>query len=98
MKNPHILDMKLSEIITQRLAVLGVERPSLRLTDELERVLVPKVCRHVNATMTRRLVARAFAATLAGKGGLGEHPQQAANPPGGTLCVACKSHDNATLL
>jgi len=90
--------MKLSEIITQRLAGLGVERPSCRLTDELERLLVPKVVRLINGTMTRRLVARAFAATLAGKGGLGEHPQQAANPPGGPVSVACKSHDNATLL
>lgn len=97
-----MLIVKLTDTITQRLAALGVEKPSTPLTDELERLLVPKVGRLINATLTRRLVARAFAATLTEKGGLGEvrqHlPQQAANRPLGTDCVACQEPTTTTLL
>ena len=97
-----MLIVKLTDTITQRLAALGVEKPSTRLTDELERLLVPKVGRLIDATLTRRLVARAFAATLTTQGVLGDarqrSPKQAANRPLGTDCVACQEPTTTTPL
>ena len=93
--------MKLTDTITKRLVELGVEKPSIRLLDEVERLLSPKVRSLIYATLTRRFVARAFTATLAGKGVLGEvrehSPKQAvlrASPE----YVACQDPDNTPIL
>ena len=88
-----MLVMKLSELIAERLLLVGVERPAARLVEEIEKLIVGRVRAAVFGVVTPRLVARAFAATLAGKGGWGEHPPQAANPQSGTICVACQSPD-----
>ena len=96
-----MLIVKLTDTITQRLAALGVEKPSTRLTDELERLLVPKVGRLIDATITRRFVARAFAATLTEKGGLGEvrqHLPQQAVFSGDPKNVACQEPTTTPLI
>ena len=64
--------MNTALLITKRLVSLGVEKPSPALVGELEKELTPKVEALVVSTLTPRLAARAFAATLtAGKGFLG---------------------------
>lgn len=56
--------MKLSDLITERLTVLGVEKPSSRLVDEVEKLISSRI-RAAVGKVTPRIAARAFAATLA---------------------------------
>ena len=93
--------MKLTDTITQRLVELGVEKPSNHLVDEVERMVAHKVRTLLTSTITRRFVARAFTATLAEKGALGDvrqhSPKQAvlrASPE----YVACKDPITTTPL
>jgi hypothetical protein len=67
--------MKLADIVSEKLLDLGVEKPSVRLVDEVERLVVNKVRKVVGSMVTPRLAARAFAATLGPvKGGSGDAP------------------------
>ena len=93
--------MKLTDTISQRLVELGVEKPSLRLVDEVERMVANKVRSLIYATLTRRFVARAFTATLTGKGALGdvrEHSPKQAVLRAGPEYVACQDPDNTPIL
>lgn len=65
-----MLSMKLSELITERLLLVGVERPAARLVEEIENLIIRRVRSAVFGVVTPRLVARAFAATLTPKTGV----------------------------
>ena len=56
--------MTSSHLIAERLAVLGVARPSTQLIARLDADLEPRLRRLVAKAVTVRAVARAFAATL----------------------------------
>jgi hypothetical protein len=58
--------MKVALLIAKRLADLGVERPAPALVEILEKEVSPKIEALVASTLSVRLVARAFAATLSG--------------------------------
>ncbi len=95
--------MKVADLIAQKLIAVGVERPSARLVDEIEKLIAARVCSMVDKAVTPRLAARAFAATLAPQKGVSgdarqRFPEQAAIRPNGTDCVACQDpHDAPTL-
>jgi len=99
--NPYMLIMKLSELIAERLLLVGVERPSARLVEEIENLIVRRVRSVVFGVVTPRLVARAFAATLAPKTGVsGTRPVSLnkQHPDLGPGCVACQDPHNPPTL
>ena len=53
--NPYMLVMKLSELITERLLLVGVERPAARLVEEIEKLIVGRVRSAVFGMVTPRL-------------------------------------------
>jgi hypothetical protein len=59
-----MIDVKLNECIAQNLIALGVEKPTARLTEEVERLISAKVENVVEKAVTPRIASRAFAATL----------------------------------
>ena len=96
--NPYMLIMKLSELITERLLLVGVERPAARLVEEIEKLIIGRVRSAVFGVVTPRLVARAFAATLtpetgvSGTRGTVSLNKQCFGRPG-PQHVACQSPD-----
>ena len=85
--------MKLADSISEKLISLGVEKPSVRLVEQVEGLVSNKVQRLIDLTVTPRLAAKAFAATLTPQKGVSgdarqRSPEQAAYGPG-TVCVAC---------
>ena len=56
--------MKISDLVSQQLIVMGVERPSLRLIEEAERLVIKRVTKVIHVTLKPKVVAKAFAATL----------------------------------
>jgi len=77
-----MLVMKVNEVIAQTLTALGVERPTARLVEEVEKLVAAKIETVVEKAVRPRLAAKAFAATLTkangpqkGVSGMGEaHP------------------------
>ena len=67
--------MKISDIITQKLVEVGIERPSPRLVEEAEKLVHEKITNVIGATLKPKVVAKAFLATLIRanneKGGMG---------------------------
>jgi len=97
-----MLSMKLSEPITERLLLVGVERPAARLVEEIENLIVGRVRSVVFGVVTPRLVARAFAATLAPKTGVSGTRAVSLNKQcldrSGPQHVACQDPHNAPTL
>jgi hypothetical protein len=92
--------VKIADLINQKLAALGVEKPSPRLVEEVEKLIAERIRAAVEKAVTPRLTARAFASTLAPqKGASGDahsrSPEQAASRPTGTACVACQDPHHA---
>jgi hypothetical protein len=56
--------MHTSALITRRLAALGVAKPTPQLVAAIELRLAPRVAALIERTVTKPLVARAFASTL----------------------------------
>jgi hypothetical protein len=56
--------MHTSSLIIQRLARLGVAKPTSQLIAAVERQLAPRVAALVTRAVTKPLVSRAFASTL----------------------------------
>ena len=75
---PLLAGMKLTFLLTEKLIAMGVEKPTARLVEEVEKLVGDKIAAVVEKAITPRLAARAFAATLNGakKGGsgMGTHP------------------------
>ena len=92
--------MKVADLIAQKLIAVGVERPSARLVDEIEKLIAPRVQSVVENIVTPRLVARAFASTLAPqKGVLGDvrqHSPKQAGTLAGPSSVACQDPTTTT--
>jgi len=94
--------MKVADLIASKLIAVGVERPALRLIDEIEKLITPRVQSLVEKAVTPRLAARAFAATLTPQGVSRDARQRSleqaaflgSNPKG----VACQDpHDAQSL-
>lgn len=87
--------MKVTDLIVKKLVTVGVERPSARLVDEIEKLITSRVESLVASIVTPRLAARAFAATLAAQGFSGDarererSPEQAAFLGRDPKSVAC---------
>ena len=64
--------MKIELLIAKRLADFGLHKPGPGLVRELEKEIMPKVESLVVSTVTPRLAARAFAATLAAHAAAGK--------------------------
>ena len=58
--------MKISDLVSQKLNQMGIDRPSLPLVAEAEKIVLERVVKVINTTLKPKLVARAFAATLLG--------------------------------
>ena len=56
--------MQTSALIIQRLAALGVAKPAPQLIAAIETRLAPRVAALIERSVTRAMVARAFASTL----------------------------------
>ena len=61
--------MKLTFLLTEKLIAMGVEKPTARLVEEVEKMVGDKIAAVVEKAVTPRLAARAFAATLNGANG-----------------------------
>ena len=91
--------MKIADFISEKLISLGVEKPSVRLVEQIEGLVSNKVRRLIDSTVTPKLAARAFAATMApqegaSKGFVGDVRQHSLTRVGfvpGTETVARKS-------
>ena len=72
--------MKIADIVAQKLVALGVEKPSMRLVEEVEKLVLPKVLEVVESKVSPRLAAKAFAATLGmrqvNEGASGDAPER----------------------
>jgi hypothetical protein len=60
----YILEMKTSSQIVGHLASMGIQRPSPALLSALEARLAPRIIALIARTLTRRVVAQCFAASL----------------------------------
>ncbi len=56
--------MKTSTFVIDHLAAMGIQRPAPALVTALEAVLAPRVSALVARTLSKRVVAQAFASTL----------------------------------
>lgn len=70
-----------TSLISQRLAALGLAKPSSALLDAIEEQLTPRVAALVERSLTRAFVARAFASTLVEAPSLGSPEGNAHGDP-----------------
>jgi hypothetical protein len=79
-------------LLVQRLAVIGVARPTPALLGAIEARLAPRLAALIERSVTKAMVARAFASTLvdANQGspeGGGEAAPVLASSPAGSSCA-----------